>query len=261
MIFYFTGTGNSRWVAEGLGNAFGEPLVSIAEALEGEMRELVYPLREEEKIFFVFPVHSWGPAVLVPRFIERFRLEGYNGQVVYSVCTCGDECGYTDRMIRKDLAKKGISLTASYSVQMPNNYILLPGFDVDSEEVEANKLRKAPERLQEIIQSIQKQKSGDFYCTGGGPFLKSYLVYPLFAKFAIGGTHFYATDTCVSCGLCAKVCPTATIVMSKNGRPAWSDTCVQCLACIHRCPVRAIEYGKISVKKGRYHHPELTNKH
>ena len=37
MIFYFTGTGNSRWVAEALGTAFDEPLVSIADALiEGE---------------------------------------------------------------------------------------------------------------------------------------------------------------------------------------------------------------------------------
>ncbi len=33
MIFYFTGTGNSRWVAEALGTAFDEPLVSIADAL------------------------------------------------------------------------------------------------------------------------------------------------------------------------------------------------------------------------------------
>ena len=42
MIFYFTGTGNSRWVAEALGTAFDEPLVSIADALnEGKN---AYPL-------------------------------------------------------------------------------------------------------------------------------------------------------------------------------------------------------------------------
>lgn len=58
MIFYFTGTGNSRWVAEALGTAFDEPLVSIADALnEGKN---AYPLGEREKVFFVFPVHSWG---------------------------------------------------------------------------------------------------------------------------------------------------------------------------------------------------------
>ena len=60
MIFYFTGTGNSRWVAGALGTAFDEPLVSIADALNEGKDENVYPLREREKVFFVFPVHSWG---------------------------------------------------------------------------------------------------------------------------------------------------------------------------------------------------------
>ena len=43
MIFYFTGTGNSRWVAEALGTAFDEPLVSIADALNEGKDENVYP--------------------------------------------------------------------------------------------------------------------------------------------------------------------------------------------------------------------------
>ena len=184
MIFYFTGTGNSRWVAEALGTAFDEPLVSIADALnEGKN---AYPLGEREKVFFVFPVHSWGPAVLVPRFISRLILSGYKGQEVYFVCTCGDDCGYTDRIMRSILARRGIAVTGGFSVQMPNNYVLMP---------------------------------------------------------------------CISCGICAKVCPTGTISLSGDGKPEWADSCVQCVACIHRCPVRAIEYGKISLKKGRYHHP------
>lgn len=260
MVFYFTGTGNSRWVAEELGKAFGEPLISMAEALKEDRRPIVYPLGTDEKVFFVFPVHSWGPAVLVPRFIERLRLAGYTRQPIYSICTCGDECGYTDRILRKALAKVGLLLTGSYSVRMPNNYILLPGFDVDSENVQADKLRQAPERLREIIASIREQNPADLYDIGGGTFLKSYLVYPLFVTFAIGSTHFRATDACISCGICEKVCPTGTIKRTENSKPEWTDTCVQCLACIHRCPARAIEYGKISVKKGRYHHPEITNK-
>ena len=125
MIFYFTGTGNSRWVAEALGTAFDEPLVSIADALnEGKN---AYPLGEREKVFFVFPVHSWGPAVLVPRFISRLILSGYKGQEVYFVCTCGDDCGYTDRIMRSILARRGIAVTGGFSVQMPNNYVLMPG--------------------------------------------------------------------------------------------------------------------------------------
>ena len=164
MIFYFTGTGNSRWVAEALGTAFDEPLVSIADALNEGKDENVYPLREREKVFFVFPVHSWGPAVLVSRFISRLILSGYKGQEVYFVCTCGDDCGYTDRIMRSTLARRGITLTGGFSIQMPNNYILMPGFDVDSKEVETEKLKKAPERVDEIVEAIRQKKNPSLYC-------------------------------------------------------------------------------------------------
>ena len=65
MIFYFTGTGNSLWVAKALSEALGEPLVSIADELHKEKDGWVYPVRPDEKILFVYPVHSWGPAVSV----------------------------------------------------------------------------------------------------------------------------------------------------------------------------------------------------
>ena len=54
MIFYFTGTGNSRWVAEALGTAFDELLVSIADALNEGKDENVYPLRRGRKCFLCF---------------------------------------------------------------------------------------------------------------------------------------------------------------------------------------------------------------
>lgn len=377
MVFYFTGTGNSLWVADALGKELGEPLISLAAELKKEEAVLTYALRTDEPILFVYPVHSWGPALPVVRFISRLAFVGYDRQPVYSVCTCGDECGYTLGKMRKALARRGLSLTAGYSVQMPNNYILLPGFSVDSPEVEKEKLAKAPERVAAILRQIKAEISdakiaapagtveavetvvavetveaaaagcgivnaasasasgtvagvdvcgasgsvevaaaaadcgivnaaafgtfrtvekGDavnasqtieavdaanvssagnianvanignaseassetLYRQGSFPFLKSCLIYPLFANFAVGKNAFYATDACISCGLCARICPTETIVWSEGSRPRWGDTCVQCVACIHRCPARAIEYGRQTQKKGRYCHPQLS---
>ena len=250
MIFYFSGTGNSRWVAKELASFFDEKVVSI----DNDSVGCSYNIGETERVFFVFPVHSWGPAVLVSQFIESIRLNGYKDQKIYFIATCGDECGYTDDIIRKILEKRSMQLTKGYSLIMPNNYILLPGFDVDSKELEKEKLERAPELLNEIIGSISRHLESDLYKKGSLPFLKSRIIYPLFKKYAIGKNSFYAKDNCTSCGLCEKICPTKTISM-KNRRPAWSDTCVQCVACIHKCPVRAIEYGKITEKKGRYFYP------
>ena len=69
MIFYFSGTGNSRWVANALSIALGEPVVSIAEELKTNKKEIVCPLREDEKVLFVYPVHSWGPVFLCSKSV------------------------------------------------------------------------------------------------------------------------------------------------------------------------------------------------
>jgi len=278
MIFYFTGTGNSLWVAKQLSEAFGEPLVSIAEQMQSDEEKLHFTLRGGEKLFFVFPVHSWGIPKIVSQFIRQMQWDGYKSQPVYMVCTCGDECGYTDRILRKKLAHKGIALTGAYSLIMPNNYILMKGFNVDSKEVEQQKLAAAPERLKAVVEAIhngveggsttssskasvavpaQGQSITSLYIVGTHPALKSYLVNWLFVAFALKRNKFIATGVCISCGLCEKICPTKTIVM-EEGHPEWeSSSCIQCTACIHRCPVRAIEYGAETWKKGRYHHPDL----
>lgn len=116
MIFYFSATGNSLWAAHELSRAFDEPMYSIPEELNKTAGELLYSVGENEKVFFVYPVHTWG--------------------------------------------------------------------------------------------------------------------------------H------------CEQICPTQTIRL-QNGKPEWANTCIQCCACIHRCPVQAIEYGKITLRKGRYHHPDI----
>ncbi len=255
MIFYFTGTGNSLWVAKELSAALDEQPVAVAD----ELNRNGYPsylLKPDETVCFVFPIHSWGIPVIMTDFINKVKLENYNGQPVYAVCTCGDDCGLAGKQLSRQLLSKGITLRQCFSVTMPNNYILFPGFDVDGTDTEKKKLANAADTLKEIIAVIRNKTNKEIYTTGTIPFIKSRIIQPLFVKFALGKNSFYSTERCISCGLCEKVCPTGTIRMDEN-HPVWSDTCIQCLACIHRCPVIAIEYGKASKHKGRYVHPGL----
>lgn len=53
-----------------------------------------------------------------------------------------------------------------------------------------------------------------------------------------------------------KLCPLNNITL-QNARPVWGSNCTQCMACICYCPTRAIEYGKKSAGKPRYHFEEL----
>ncbi|MCD7931236.1 MAG: EFR1 family ferrodoxin [Tannerellaceae bacterium] len=255
MIFYFTGTGNSAWVATRLAESLPDERFSISELLHEKREQYAFPLKEEEKVIVVFPVHSWGPPSFVLSFIKQLSFTNYTSQPVYAVCTCGDDCGYTKQLFAAAVAKQGWYFRDCYSVTMPNNYILFPGFDVDTKEAEKEKLQNALPTVQLITGAIRTGTSADMYHQGTVPFLKSRVIHPLFNKYVVGKNSFYATGKCISCGLCKNVCPTGTISM-QEGLPQWNDTCIQCLACIHRCPQRAIEYGKRTLRKGRYQHPD-----
>lgn len=154
MVLYFSATGNSRWVARKLADIFGLSCRSVSPADESALQAKVF--LPNEPLFLVFPIHSWGPAAPMFDFIRQMSLDGYEGQSVYAVCVCGDDCGRTDRIVAKQLRRRGVVLTSAFSVQMPNNYILLPGFDVDSPAVEREKLSAASARVQEIADAVRK---------------------------------------------------------------------------------------------------------
>lgn len=254
MIYYFSGTGNSRYAAQFLSKSLIENLRFIPEA---------NPERQEPEggsLGFVFPVYSWGVPPIILDFIAQlpdsfWRKVKIRRIPVWCVMTCGDETAKAPEMFRKALKGRGIDLESVWSVIMPNNYVLLPGFDVDAKNVEEKKLKEAPGRLREIAKGIRKHRKGIDVTRGSFPLVKTKLVYPLFKKWGIEPKKWISTDACVGCGICARSCPIKNVEM-KDGRPVWGDRCCSCLACYHSCPRHAVAYGTITAKKGQYFFPE-----
>ena len=102
MIFFFSGTGNTRWAAEQLAAATGERLIAIAEAAPGTC---TYELQPGERVGFCFPVHGWQPPRIVRQFIRRLKLQRAGGArpYCYALVTCGDSIGRTMEMLDEEL--------------------------------------------------------------------------------------------------------------------------------------------------------------
>ncbi|MCS2387613.1 EFR1 family ferrodoxin [Bacteroides thetaiotaomicron] len=164
MIFYFSGTGNSKWIANQLSKEQQEDLCFIPDAWKNDTWE--FSLREDEKIGFVFPVYSWAPPVIVQEFIRKLVLKGYQQQYLFFVCSCGDDTGLTRQVMEKALAARGWRCNAGFSVIMPNNYVLFPGFDVDSKELEKKKLAEAVPALEKVSRLITGRETV-FACKEG----------------------------------------------------------------------------------------------
>lgn len=250
MILWYSGCGNSRFIAESLGQRLGDDkLVFIPEAARtGQVLEL----GEDETLGVVFPVYSWSVPDLVSDYIRTMKFSGKPGYV-FAACTCGDNTGHTMRVIRKDLAAAGLELDSFHAFQMPNTYVNMAGFHLDSKELENSKIDAAIKQLDETAALIGKRSRGDFNrLLGGAPFLKTFIVKPLFYPLFVTDSKFRVSDQCIGCGLCAKNCPLQNITM-ENGRPHWNGHCTTCDSCYHRCPKHAISFGKATAGMGQYY--------
>lgn len=254
MIFWFSGTGNSLWAAKQLAAALNDTLVDIA--AEHRRGHYEYTLCPGESIGWVFPVHSWGPPPLVCDFASRLQINGYaSGTHCYMVATCGDDTGLTVEIMQKALGR--YVLNAAFSVQMPNTYICLPGFDVDDPATEQSKLTAAQPRIDKVAQCIIERRHVVDVVRGTMPWIKSRLIRPGFVSMGMNDKQFVVDDRCTGCGKCSTQCPVANIAMDGDRRPQWQGACTMCLRCLHKCPAQAINYGKITAKKGRYHHKDF----
>lgn len=252
MIAYFSGTGNSRHIAEKLAVQTSDHACDIT-------CEKFCPDDSDHVLGLVFPVYAWGLPLYYEHFLSTICLRQFT--YIYMVCTCGDDIGCTDRLLARKLRTLGNKrLSAAFSVQMPNTYIGLPGFDVDTEEIAREKLARTGDRLRAIAQAVNTRREGytDVW-RGRFPRVKSYLLGPLFNLLLTSDRPFHATDRCLRCGKCAAVCPLHNIRTGKDGHPSWQGFCTVCLRCYHACPSRAIEYRPFGKEKGQYLFSENKN--
>mgnify|MGYP003308168067 CR=1 FL=1 len=246
MIFWFSGTGNSKYVANKLSILLNDRLENIAQYNE-ECK-----LADFEKLIFIFPIYSWGIPPIVSKFIDSLNIKNFRNNYISMICTCGDEVAKAPEMFLKLMKKKNLNVNSIFSVTMPNNYVLLPGFDVDTEEVERNKIEKVDQRIEHISKLLNQNIEIIDVVRGSIPTIKTTLIYPLFKKWGIFPSKWFSTNKCLSCGLCKNNCPIGNITVDAKGKPIWGKNCISCLACFHICPTNAVQYGKLTKGKGQY---------
>ena len=264
MIFYFSGCGNSRHVAETIAAGLNDTLVFIPEAAREGRYE--YILAEDERLGFVFPIYAWGPPKLVMDFVEQLSIKtgpstlrpdsaaAGSGTLPYTyfVCTMGDECGLVEDIFRKAVEQKGWHLDACISLQMPETFIGMPGFKLDTDANAQRKIKAADATLAEYIPRIRNKESFSKMTKGGAAWFKSRLINPGFSKMATNDTKYRVTEACIHCGKCVDACPLKNVTL-EDGSPKWHGYCTMCMSCYHHCPVNAIQYGKATVGKGQYY--------
>ena len=156
MILWYSGCGNSRFVADTLSKELGDDsMIFIPEAArQGTALEF----GPDEVLGIVFPVYSWSVPKLVSEFLRTVSIKG-KPSYIFAACTCGDQTGLTYEHLCKDLSKQGLQLDAFFSFQMPETYINLPGFSLDTPENAKRKIDGTRESLREVIGLIKQREA------------------------------------------------------------------------------------------------------
>jgi Pyruvate/2-oxoacid:ferredoxin oxidoreductase delta subunit len=211
------------------------------------------PSPDTPRIGLVFPVYIWGLPLIVARFIEKLRVPA--DAYVFAVAAHGGMACSTLTQTARLFSKHGMTLSAGFAVKMVDNYTPIAG--AISLEKQKKRFEKAGRMIDKICAAIE---NGGQYIYRGWPlvnWLFSGIMYRRAAPKIPGlDKQFTADSNCNGCGVCEQVCPVKNIKMIEH-RPAWQHHCEQCFACLHWCPTAAIQYGKNTTGRTRYHHPEV----
>jgi flavodoxin/Pyruvate/2-oxoacid:ferredoxin oxidoreductase delta subunit len=261
-VFYFSGTGNTLFIARELSRLLDGELIPIASTTGAERIAT-----DADAVGIVYPVYYGELPAIVKEFARK--LDGLAGKYVFAVGNYGGSPGLSAATLRKLLESGGGELAAFFGIHMPQN-----AFRKFWENNERIVLRS----LKAVGKIARVTRSGLRGVDRTGLFQR--LIIPLHGRFEplyrkkmaqLTGEPedadfdtmirhsdrcFHTNGKCVGCRLCAKVCPVVNIKI-KDGRPSWLGHCENCLACYNWCPEHAIDCA-IPAKGYYYRNPKIT---
>ncbi|MBN1924327.1 MAG: EFR1 family ferrodoxin [Prolixibacteraceae bacterium] len=274
-VYYFSGTGNSLYVACSIAEKINGTLIPIASVVGQSKIETT-----ADVIGIVFPAYlaqHTGVPVMVEKFVRK--LKNTNSRYVFAVCTCG---GYenvnalpTLKNLGRIIRKSGGKLTAEFSVRLPMNNLQYPPYvkhDHDKMFSDSHKkiedickrIKKRKKNKHQILKSLLNLTMTPLYLM-----LKNLYVNDLKKKAKVSpdstlsfpeliylsDNSIFSTEACNGCGVCEKICPAGNIKII-NDKPIWQNHCEMCMACTEWCPQQAVNHW--NRKEGvTYHHPDV----
>lgn len=243
MLFYFTGTGNSLYVARRIEN---EP-VSIPQVMKGERLEFT-----DDAIGIVAPVYGHEVPAMVKDFLKRAV---FHTDYFYMILTYGNRHGGAAELAKKLCDECGVSVDYINVILMVDNW--LPNFDMDEQKAMD---KKVEQQIDSIVADLKGRKKMISPVTDVDRAAHRQFLDRMSEMPADAWQHLIEVkDGCIGCDICQKVCPSASIVVEVGKARFTPGKCQTCLACIHACPQKAI--GLTVPEKNpqaRYRNPHVS---
>lgn len=250
MIVYFSATGNTEYIAKLLADKLNDKIVNMTDILK---QGAFMKLTSQKPYVFLSPIYLSSFPIPVMNLLKNSIFEGNKNFYFIATCAGKSESSGAAAFCKEFTELKNATFKGTTHIGMPQDYLMF--FKIKSEEENKERFTKAINRAEQLATIIQNNDTFEtkevskFHHALVGPTVKYY------NQLFINTKKFYTTDSCISCGLCEKVCPMNNITLT-DGKPVWNNNCIHCTACINKCPKQAIEYGKKTIGKPRYQAPK-----
>lgn len=253
--FYFSGTGNTRFVVERLcGKLAGKYIAKLYDVAEN--RDFSAELNEADAVLLGFPIYGSAPPIPMRRFIFRYAKE-FAGKRVIIAETQYFFSGDGAASLGRTLASFGAVIVGAEHFNMPNNLADVKIFPIRNGAENAEILARAEKRIDAFASRILqgKRKKRGFRLL---PHAVGYLCQRKFWRKDEAGkrSKLCVSKECVGCGLCVKNCPVENLILQgKRAHPL--GKCVLCYRCVNLCPKRAITLFGSAPPAAQYKGPNV----
>ncbi|MCH5152738.1 MAG: EFR1 family ferrodoxin [Clostridiales bacterium] len=246
LICYFSGTGNTRKVAEKYASTFAElgheaELVSVDGLLDGKTlpEEFLTQIENADLIGFGYPVHAFNaPAVMLKLAKKLPRLTSAKRAFVFN--TSGEPLRLNNISSIKFthmIKRRKYTVFAEYHYCMPYNIIFR-----HTDEMAYRMWKTAQQLIPLDVKQIVELTPHTLKRVACGAFI-AWVMRCEHWGARLNGTQYKIKKQCVHCQKCVNICPTHNIKISKNGTLKFGKNCLMCMRCAQLCPKDAIKTG------------------
>lgn len=231
LMLYFSGTGNSEYIAR----EFAQKMQAGCHSIE-EKADFARLLAETDTVAVCYPIYGSCVPRIMREFVKKYEAELQKKKLII-FCTqmlfSGDGAKAFVRLL------PGCEKRVIYAEHflMPNNLCNVPVFPMRDSEL-IRKPARAKKKLERVCREIQngvvrKRGWNWFSCLLGK---SQNIAYPKMETQGRGS--FLADEDCVLCGVCVKQCPMGNLEI-KDGRLIQKNNCTLCYRCVNLCPKQA----------------------
>ncbi len=231
VTIYFSGTGNSQFIAKKFSELMKCDCYSIEEKVD--FKKII---SENDKIALCFPIHFTKAPIFFNDFVKKHK-EVFKGKSLIIFSTQQFCSGYGAKSITFNLENVNVIYAENFNMQ--NNLTTMPTYYKLTKLNNEKCLKRCSKKLIKIVNDIN---NGIVKLKGFGKYGEYLGNKQHIDKKSLREKQKNAVrvdEDCILCNKCVKQCPTENLFI-QDKKILHKEKCTFCFRCVNTCPKQAI---------------------